>query len=84
MNHNKARDTFSSLVEASNPNDVMSEEVLTALENSADVMPSSLCADLDVPAGSTFGFGVKAWRDASEAAADAVAADAVAFGEVEE
>jgi hypothetical protein len=45
---------------------VSNTNVLEALAGCEDIMPASLCRDLDVPEGSTFRQGVRSIRDAAE------------------
>ena len=40
------------------------DELLGLLEDCDDIMPASLCEELQVPAGSTFARGVRSERDA--------------------
>jgi len=46
------------------------EETLNALSECEDIMPGSLCADLDVPSGSTFKQGVASIREAGRVAGE--------------
>ena len=47
---------------------VSNANVLEALAGCEDIMPGSLCGDLDVPEGSTFRQGVRSVKNAAEAA----------------
>lgn len=63
MHYTEARSTFQQLVEDAHGALVkIPDEVLNALSLDVDIMPSSLCADLDVPAGANYAYGIKAWR----------------------